>query len=89
MLGGGKYPITVAELRSYSEDADKLFSEEEHEQLKERLAFWPDSGDVILGTGGVRKLLWPHKDRLGRDREPRSLFLPGPEYTAFPAGRVC
>ena|SRR6266851_2271791 len=75
MLGGGNYPITVAELRSYSEEADKLFSEEEHERLKERLAFWPDTGDIILGAGGIRKMLWPHKDQRGRDRDALILYF--------------
>jgi hypothetical protein len=75
MLGAGRYPITVAELRSYSEDADKLFGEEEHDRLKEHLAFLPDSGDMLAGTGGVRKLLWPYKDRRGRSREALILYF--------------
>jgi hypothetical protein len=75
MLGAGRYPITVAELRSYSEDADKLLGEEEHDRLKERLAFLPDSGDMLAGTGGVRKLLWPYKDRRGRKREALILYF--------------
>ena len=75
MLGGGQYPISVAELRSYTEDADDLFSDEEHDRLKERLAFWPDSGDVIAGTGGVRKLLWPYKGPRGRNREALLLYF--------------
>lgn len=75
MLGAGRYPITVAELRSYSQDADRVFTEEEHERLKERLAFLPDSGDTIAGTGGVRKLLWPFKDRRGRAREAHVLYF--------------
>jgi hypothetical protein len=75
MLGAGHYPITVAESLSYAEDADEIFSEEEHERLKERLAFWPDSGDIILGTGGVRRLLWPYKDRSGQDSEALILYF--------------
>jgi len=69
MLGGGSYPISVAELRSYSEDADELFEKDEHERLKERLAFWPDSGDLILGTDGVRKLLWTYRTARDQKRE--------------------
>jgi hypothetical protein len=75
MLGGGDYPISVAELQTYTEDADKLFTEEAHERLKERLAFSPDTGDVILGTEGVRRLLWPHTDRRGRQREALVLYF--------------
>jgi hypothetical protein len=75
MLGGGRYPISVAELQTYSEEADAFFSEEEHERLKERLAFWPDCGDPIHGIESVRKLLWPHKDRRGRDRDALVVYF--------------
>jgi hypothetical protein len=75
MLGAGHYPITVAELRSYTEDADRLFDEEEHDRIKDRLAFLPDSGDIIAGSGGVRKLLWPYKDKRGRSREALILYF--------------
>jgi hypothetical protein len=62
MLGAGFYPITIAELHSYSCDADRLFDRDEHEKLKEFLAFNPEGGDVIAGTGGVRLLRWPIKN---------------------------
>lgn len=75
MLGGGQYPITIAEMPTYSQDTERLFSEEEHERLKERLAFSPDTGDVIRGTDGVRRLLWPYKDRRGRLREALILYF--------------
>jgi hypothetical protein len=75
MLGSGSYPITVAELGSYSNEADRLFTNEEHERLKERLAFWPDAGDVIAGAGGVRKLLWLYKDRRNRNCEALVLYF--------------
>jgi hypothetical protein len=75
MLGAGRYPITLAELQTYAGDADKLFGEEEHDRLKERLAFLPDSGDMLAGTGGVRKLLWPYKDRRGQSREALILYF--------------
>lgn len=75
MLGGGQYPITIAEMATYTDDADKLFAEEEHERLKERLAFSPDTGDVILGTEGVRRLVWPYRDRRGRQSEALVLYF--------------
>lgn len=59
MLGAGFYPITIAELHSYSRDADRFFERDEHEKLKEFLAFNPEGGDVLEGTGGVRLLHWP------------------------------
>lgn len=75
MLGAGSYPISVAEMQSYSDDADKLFTEEEHDRLRERLAFAPDAGDIIAGTGGVRTLLWPYKGRRGRRREALVVYF--------------
>lgn len=62
MLGAGIYPITLAEMGSYSRDADEYFENEEHERLKEFLALHPESGDVLPGTKGVRKLRWPIKN---------------------------
>jgi hypothetical protein len=61
MLGAGIYPITIAEMSNYTKDADKYFQTEEHERLKTFLALHPESGDVIVGTGGVRVLQWPIK----------------------------
>lgn len=75
MLGGGSYPICVAEMGTYAEDADKLFNAEDHERLKQHVAFAPEDGQVIAGTGGVRKLFWPYKDRRGRDREALVLYF--------------
>ena len=61
MLGAGIYPITLAEMPTYSQDADRLFDNDDHERLKEFLALHPESGDIIPGTGGVRKARWPIK----------------------------
>lgn len=63
LLGAGVYPITIAEMHSYSRDADRVFKKrnEEHEHLKEFLALHPEYGDIIPGANGVRKLGWPIK----------------------------
>jgi hypothetical protein len=61
MLGAGIYPITIAEMAVYSDDADEWFEIEEHERLKEFLALHPESGDVLPGTNGLRILRWPIK----------------------------
>jgi hypothetical protein len=52
------YPITIAEMGSYMRDADRLFSDREHEELKQFLALNPEAGDVMTGTGGIRKFRW-------------------------------
>lgn len=52
------YPITLVELENYSRDADVIFDEDRHERLKEILAFNPEHGELIEGTGGVRQFAW-------------------------------
>ena len=47
---------TVAETPTFARQADKLFTDDERRQLIDLLAANPLAGDVIPGTGGVRKL---------------------------------
>lgn len=49
---------TVAELPEYIRAADKLLSEEERQDVIRYLAAHPKDGDLMEGTGGVRKLRW-------------------------------
>jgi len=51
--------IAVIEFKQFSDDADRLFSREELESLKNLLAINPEVGTVIPGTGGIRKLRVP------------------------------
>lgn len=51
-------PITVAETLAFARSAEKIWSEEERAELVEYVAHNPEAGDVIPGTGGVRKLRW-------------------------------
>ena len=44
-------------------DAEKIFSEHERSELADFLAANPESGDVIPGGNGVRKLRWGAKGR--------------------------
>jgi len=48
----------IAELPSYIRLADKLLSAEERQDLIGYLAEHPKAGDIMEGTGGVRKLRW-------------------------------
>ncbi len=63
MLGAGDYPITIAEMRNYTDEADEYFEIEEQERLKFFLALHPESGRVLADTDGVRVLQWPIKHR--------------------------
>jgi hypothetical protein len=51
-------PITVAETQLFVRAAEKIWSEDERVELVDYLAHNPEAGDVIPGTGGVRKLRW-------------------------------
>jgi hypothetical protein len=58
VLRAKDYPITIAELHSFQKDADKVFTHEERKDLAHFLATDPSAGDVIPGTGGIRKIRW-------------------------------
>ncbi len=51
-------PITVAETQAFARAAEKIWNEEERIELIDYVAHNPEAGDVIPGTGGVRKLRW-------------------------------
>ena len=50
--------ITVAETGAFARAADRIWSEQERSDLIDYLAHNPEAGDLIVGTGGVRKLRW-------------------------------
>lgn len=51
-------PVTVAETQAFMRSADRLWSEAELAELIDYLAHNPETGDLIPGTGGVRKMRW-------------------------------
>ena len=51
-------PITVAETSAFARAAAKIWNEAELAELVNYVALNPEAGDVIQGTGGVRKLRW-------------------------------
>ena len=48
----------IAELPSYARLAAKLLDPQERQDLIAYLANHPETGDIMEGTGGVRKLRW-------------------------------
>ncbi len=54
---------TVVETQSFLRRAEKFLSKAEREELVLFLAFNPESGDVIEGTGGVRKVRFAAKGK--------------------------
>ena len=55
--------LTVAETPEYLRRADRLLSSAEQTRVVEYLAANPRTGDLIRGTGGVRKLRWARGGR--------------------------
>jgi hypothetical protein len=58
MFNATSYWITIVELETFQIDADDVFTEEQRSELFEFLAANPHYGNVIEGTGGVRKIRW-------------------------------
>ena len=50
--------ITVAELAEYQKRAQGLLLESERLDIVNYVAAYTKAGDLIVGTGGVRKLRW-------------------------------
>jgi len=58
MFRANDYLITIVELRQFQSDADVVFTDQQREELSDFIAANPHFGDVIPGTGGVRKIRW-------------------------------
>jgi hypothetical protein len=56
-------PISVVETPEFLAATGKLMSNEERALLVDYLAYNPMAGDLIPGTGGVRKLRWALEGR--------------------------
>src|ERR1700732_3543042 len=59
----GAAPITVVETPEFLSAMRKLMIEEQRAVLVDYLAYNPTAGDLIQGTGGVRKLRWGLEER--------------------------
>jgi hypothetical protein len=55
--------LTVAELPEYLRTAAKLLTDVDRRAIVDHLAAHPAAGDLIEGTGGVRKLRWARDGR--------------------------
>lgn len=55
--------LTVAELPEYLRAATRLLADADRLAIVDHLAAHPTAGDLIEGTGGVRKLRWARDGR--------------------------
>lgn len=69
-----RVPISVVETPEFLSAARKLMNDEERTLLVEYLAYNPTAGDLIPGTGGVRKLRWGLEGR-GRRGGARVIYF--------------
>jgi hypothetical protein len=51
-------PVAVVEMAEFVAASRKMLDDDEREELIDFLASNPTAGDVIAGSGGVRKLRW-------------------------------
>lgn len=56
-------PVSVVETPEFLSATRKLMSDGERTLLVDYLAYNPTAGDLIPGTGGVRKLRWALEGR--------------------------
>ena len=54
---------TIAELPEFIRRSDKLLTQTEKAGIINYLALHPASGDIMQGTGGIRKLRWSAQGR--------------------------
>jgi len=66
-------PVAVIETDQFLATTRKLMSEEERARLVDYLASNPEPGDLIPGTGGVRKLRWALQGR-GKRGGARAIY---------------
>jgi hypothetical protein len=57
-MGMQTKPVTVVETPSFLRQAADIWDEEDRLALVDFIARNPESGDLIPGTGGVRKIRW-------------------------------
>lgn len=50
--------IDIIEIKAFTRDFNKLVGSKERDELHQHLADSPESGDLIPGSGGLRKLRW-------------------------------
>lgn len=66
--------ITVVELPEYIKRAERILSEDERDDLLYYLSTNPKAGNVMQGTGGVRKLRWASKGK-GKSGGSRVIYF--------------
>src|SRR6185437_3007775 len=75
--------LAVAETAPFSDDADRLLSEDERNELIAYLSCNPMAGDVIPKSGGIRKLRWSARGKGTRGGSRIIYFYHGLEMPLY------
>lgn len=67
--------ITVVETAEFIKQAEKFMSDESRREFINYLAASPFSGDLIKGTGGVRKVRWASDPAKGKSGGSRVIYF--------------
>lgn len=65
--------ITVAETHTFQKKVSKILSDKERNNLISYIASHPNAGDILQGTGGIRKLRW-RKSGIGKSGGIRVIY---------------
>lgn len=66
--------ITIAETHSFQKKSQKILDEDELDRLKNFLSNNPQSGEIIPGLRGIRKMRW-QVDHKGKSGGVRIIYL--------------
>lgn len=55
--------MVIIETSIFTRQVQKLLSDETYRQLQAALAYQPDKGAIIPGSGGLRKVRWSMQER--------------------------
>jgi mRNA-degrading endonuclease RelE of RelBE toxin-antitoxin system len=81
--------VVIIETSIFTRQVQKLLSTEEYRQLQRALVFRPDLGQVIPGSGGLRKVRWAITGR-GKSGGVRAIYYWAVvRDTIFDAFHVC
>lgn len=69
-----KRPVTIVETPAFQNLAESIWTDEERAALIDYVARNPESGDIIPGTGGVRKLRWS-RSGIGKRGGARAVYF--------------
>lgn len=76
-------PVSVVETPEFLSATRKLMDDDERAALVDFLAYNPTAGDLIQGTGGVRKLRWALEGRGKRGGARVIYFYHGTNLPVF------